>query len=63
MPSWSVLTSGWGKRPERERERSKAGQGRDLRLVNREKGRLKEGGQKKASCLMLGEVKEEETGI
>lgn len=43
MPSWSVLTSGWGERP--ARERSKAGRRRDLRLDSKEKGRLKEEGE------------------
>lgn len=48
MPSWSVLTSGWGRRTgEREsgRDREK-GRGKDLRLDSREKGRLDEGGGK-----------------
>lgn len=47
MPSWSVLTSGWGKRTggERERERNKAGRGRDLRLDSRENGKLGEEGE------------------
>ena len=68
MPSWSVLTSGWGKRTGRERGRKKAGRGRDLRLDSRERGRLKEGGggmkeQKRVSCLILGEAKEGNAGL
>lgn len=45
MPSWSVLTSGWGKRTGEERERNKAGRGRDLRLDRNEKGKLEERGE------------------
>lgn len=47
MPSWSVLTSGWGERP--ARERSKAGRRRDLRLDSKEKGRLKEEGEERGA--------------
>lgn len=42
MPSWSVLTSGWGKRPEREREREVF---EVLRLDSRDKGSQEEGGE------------------
>lgn len=41
MPSWSVLTSGWGKRPVREREKVFE----VLRLDSRDEGSLEEGGE------------------
>lgn len=66
MPSWSVLTSGWGK-GERAGKRKKAGRGRALRLDSREKGGLQEGvrgwREKEGFVLYAGKAKEGETGI
>lgn len=67
MPSWSVLTSGWGKRTGREREgeREKEGRQREGSEIGQQgerrarRGRRGMKGQKRVSNLILGKPKRE----
>lgn len=61
MPSWSVLTSGWGRRPGREVFEVLRLDSRDKGKPRRERGGMK--GHKTVSCFLLAEAKEGETGI
>lgn len=70
MPSWSVLTSGWGKRTGEERggERKKQGWQREGFKIGPQgerkarRGRRGMKGQKRVSCLMPGKPKRERQG-